>query len=324
MTPGERDIPAQLASGPAIGILIPTFNRIATLKRCLEHLEAQTTLDFEVIVIDDGSSDDTQAELERYRSIAPFPFLSLSQSNAGPARARNLGIARMSAPVCILIGDDTFPLPDFVERHRAFHAAHLQLEVVAIGLTRWQEKDQKVTPLMRWLGSEGEQFNFRELLEGAQASWRHFYTSNLSAKTAYLRENPFNETFKAAGAEDIELGYRLATEKGLQVTFLRDAITEHLHPTSFAQSCRRSIVVGEAGYRLQQLWPVFAIHSPSGLKGVLLKALVETPSLLAAFALVARIVTSVHCPNPLLTRALHYHFLLGYNRAARSSVRQSW
>ncbi len=301
---------------PTAGIVIPTYNRWPVLRTCLEHLERQTTKDFQVVVLDDGSTDETAAGLERYGRTAPFQLLCLRQTNAGQAAARNRAIAQLRSPVTILIGDDTFPQPAFAEAHLRFHREHPQAEAVTVGYTGWAAEGQTVTPLMRWIGEAGPQFHYGELQRGKPAGWEHFYTSNLSAKTAYLQAHPFVESFPGYGFEDVELGYRLAARAGLQMHFLPQAVAEHLHPTTFAQVCARARQAGRAEYHFAQLWPERAQRRPSGVKGALLRLAAEPHAVLPALTAVARLWTAVQCPNPLLPRVLQLHGMVGYDGAA--------
>ena len=80
-----------MAPHPAISVIMPTYNRRATLERALEHLEAQTVGPdaLQVVVCDDGSTDDTLERLAVRES--PFELAVLTQPNAGPAAARNRG-----------------------------------------------------------------------------------------------------------------------------------------------------------------------------------------------------------------------------------------
>jgi glycosyltransferase involved in cell wall biosynthesis len=306
-----------------IGVIIPTYNRAADLIECLRHLAAQTWQDFEVLIVDDGSTDDTASRVEQYQATAPFPLRYLYQANNGPAKARNVALANMSSPVSILIGDDIFPTPDFVRLHLEFHRSQPQLEAVAVGLTRWSERGQVVTPFMRWLDRDGLQFAYGDLLNGITPSWKHFYTSNLSFKTAYVRRNPFHEGFPKASMEDIELGYRLAAEHNLAMFFLPNAIADHLHPTSFKRACRRAIDVGAAGHLFDELWPSQR-HPPSGsflhrnLSFLVLEPRVILPSLTTAVELLNRL----WFPNPIMKKVLDLHHRLGRRQEAVKKERK--
>jgi cellulose synthase/poly-beta-1,6-N-acetylglucosamine synthase-like glycosyltransferase len=307
--------------GHSIGVIIPTYNRAKDLMNCLRHLEAQTWKDFEVFIVDDGSTDDTQELVESYQRTASFQLRYLRQSNSGPAAARNQAIAKMDSPVSILIGDDIFPVPDFVRIHLDFHRAHPQLEAVAVGFTRWSERGQTVTSFMRWLDRDGIQFAYGDLLNGVPPSWKHFYTSNLSFKTAYLQQNRFYEGFRKAAVEDIELGYRLAQKHGLSMFFLPEAIADHLHPTTFDRACKRAIDVGASSYLFDELWPERRPAPTRNLfKRFLIPVLVESRVILPALTKTTQMINRLWCPNPLLTSVLALHQKLGYKQeAARAS-----
>ena len=303
-----------------ISFIIPTFNRSAVLMECLKKLEDQTFADFEVIVVDDGSTDSTQAEMERYMLQDPLRIRYYRQQNSGPARARNLGVAQALAPICILIGDDIMVSPDFTAVHLRFHAENPDVRFVGLGLTRWSESGQKVTPLMRWLDESGVQFAYNDLLQGHKPNWKHFYTSNLSLKTELLRQNPFDERFNKAMMEDIELGYRLEAQHKLEVGFLPEAYAEHIHPTDFRKTCRRAYGVGHASLLFERLWPESVQASSHNLFYRTTREVLCRNSwlFLRPITWFADVITSVWCPNPLLKPILAYHSALG-RRSADSS-----
>jgi glycosyltransferase involved in cell wall biosynthesis len=317
----ESDAPsaAKPSTPPAIGVIIPTYNRCGTLLTCLRHLETQSCKNFEVVVVDDGSTDSTRAALASYAQTSPFPLRCLHQPNGGPARARNLAIVNLRATVCVMIGDDIFPTPEFIATHLAFHEQHPAREAAAVGYTRWCETGQVVTPFMRWLDN-GIQFAYGDLFGGVTPSWKHFWTSNLSLKTDYLRANPFHEGFSRYGMEDMELGYRLSVQHGLRMFFLPDAVAGHLHPTTFRRNCRRALDAGAAAYRFGELWPEHRYSVPkSWPKRLLLPLLLEPWVVLPVLRSVADVMTRFWCPNPLIKPVLLLHEWLGYRQAATQS-----
>lgn len=298
-----------------IGLVIPTYNRIDTLLICLEHLEAQTWKDFEVVVVDDGSTDATPHEMEKYKRHATFPFQYLRQSNSGPATARNRAIRELDTTACLLLGDDIFASPDLIRIHWEHHRDHPALDAAAVGLTRWSQHGQIVTPFMQWLDRDGAQFAYGDLIDGVTPSWKHFYTSNLSLKTEQLRLNPFDERFRKAAMEDIELGYRLAAEHKLTMSFLPTAVAEHLHPTSFRQACRRMLGLGSSAHLLGEIWPELRMASASPLK-LKLRAALQQEWILARLTDAADFWTDHQVPNPLMKKVLSLHSTLGYRQAA--------
>jgi len=93
---------------PLVSVIVPTFNRAYCLARTLDSALAQTYAEIEVLVVDDGSTDDTRAMVEsRYRSDSRIRYFH--QANGGVAKARNTGIAAANgAFVALLDSDDVW------------------------------------------------------------------------------------------------------------------------------------------------------------------------------------------------------------------------
>jgi len=87
-------------------IIIPTYNRAVLLDRCLQSLVNQTYKDFEVIVCDDGSTDNTREITEKYADNLHIQYI-WAENWGGPARPRNKGIAKAQGDwICFLDSDD--------------------------------------------------------------------------------------------------------------------------------------------------------------------------------------------------------------------------
>ena len=86
---------------PTVSVVIPTFNRAATLGRAIDSVLAQSRPADEIIVVDDGSSDKTTELLERYTDL-----VVLQQANAGVSAARNLGIRHATSDWIALLDSD--------------------------------------------------------------------------------------------------------------------------------------------------------------------------------------------------------------------------
>jgi glycosyltransferase involved in cell wall biosynthesis len=294
-----------------LGIVIPTHNRSGALLECLAHLEAQTFHDFEVVVVDDGSSDTTARTMEEYQRKTPLNVRYVQQSNHGPATARNLGISLLQAPICLLLGDDMFASPTLVQRHLQMHQENPDVKVAAIGLVRWSTSGQEVTPFMRWLDEANVQFSYPQLLAGAKPNWGHFYSSNLSVKTELLRRFTFNEDFRHAAMEDMELAYRIEKRFGLDLKFLPDAVANHFHPTTFRQACNRMVRVGSAYGLYYELWPEQRPPQQRGRRQAIVKTIAGNPHLLGVTAATVNLITKAICPNPFMLFILHCYFEVG-------------
>lgn len=204
-----------------LSVVIPTYNRRERLALVLAALERQTTPagQFEVVVVDDGSTDDTSDWLKQ-RSTA-YVLRSLRLSNGGPARARNAGVEAAEGEIVLFIDDDVVPGPELVAEHLRLHDAEADLVVIGpLGsLPRYAQ------PWVAWEQAKVEE-QYRSMERGEwAASFRQFWTGNASvAREHVVAAGGFDVTLLRG--EDVELGARLQ-ERGLQFRFNPRARTLH-------------------------------------------------------------------------------------------------
>ncbi|MGZ8795869.1 MAG: glycosyltransferase family 2 protein, partial [Thermoanaerobaculia bacterium] len=223
-------------------VVIPTYNRLDMLLRVLDALQKQIDApELETIVINDGSTDSTDATLRERRDIT-----YREQANAGPGRARNHGVSLAKGRYVIFIGDDTVPEPRFLAEHaRAHRDAGDDRLVACLGYTGWPAR-ARVTAFMDYINDYGLQFGYRLIEDGAIVPFNFFYTSNISIDRELLAANPFDTTFPSAAWEDIELAYRL-DRLGLKIRYNARAVTRHHHPMTVDSFARRQYSVGKSG-----------------------------------------------------------------------------
>lgn len=304
-----------------LSIVIPTHNRSAALMECLKHLENQTFHDFEVVIADDGSTDDTAAQIEAYQNRTPLSVRYFRQQNSGPAKARNRAIAMVESPLCLMLGDDIFASSILIEKHVQLHQEEPDLRVASLGFTRWSTSGQRVTPFMRWLDEGNVQFAYPRLLAGEKPTWWHFYTSNLSAKTELLRRFCFNEQFPYAAMEDVELAYRITRCFGLEIKFLPEALADHLHPTTFRQACARMVRTGYSAGLFYDLWPEQRPPKARGRRQAILEAIARKPRLLKLLTIAVDPVANDVFPKTFIPYILFSYFELGLRQQLTSEKR---
>ena len=114
-----------------ISVIIPTYNRAQQLRICLDALSSQTQpdADFEVVVVDDGSTDTTSTLLETLKT--PYTLRFLKQEHSGQQNARNRGAQAARGRYCLFLDDDIVADPNLVTEHLRVQRQHNG--VVAIG-----------------------------------------------------------------------------------------------------------------------------------------------------------------------------------------------
>jgi glycosyltransferase involved in cell wall biosynthesis len=109
--------PASNAKADIFSIVIPAYNSAKLLSRCLEALEKQSApnVEFEVIVADDGSTDETLEMLSQFKAQTELNLQWTSIPNYGPGNARNAGVAKSAGSWIGFIDADVIPDPDWVK-----------------------------------------------------------------------------------------------------------------------------------------------------------------------------------------------------------------
>jgi glycosyltransferase involved in cell wall biosynthesis len=216
---------------PAISIIMPCYNSAHELARTLGAYDNQVGVeDFELIAIDDGSTDDTHAVLTSYQPRRFTLRVEHTQANQGPAAARNLGVAKAAAPLILIVGADILPAEKLVWGHMVAHKINQQPEYAILGRVEWPF-DLPVNTLMTHIDGVGaQQFSYYYLRDGQEYDFRHFYTSNISIKAGFLKSTDhwFDVEFPFAAFEDAELAYRLS-KKGLKIRYCAGITGYHYH-----------------------------------------------------------------------------------------------
>lgn len=97
-------------------IFIPTYNRAHLLPRALESIAAQTCRDFEVVIVDDGSTDATAALVRDWQARAGFPIVYHRQENQGKHGAHNAALPLLRGELTVILDSDDLLVPDALER----------------------------------------------------------------------------------------------------------------------------------------------------------------------------------------------------------------
>jgi GT2 family glycosyltransferase len=195
-----------------VSIVIATKDRAAFLEHALESLALQTGApDFEVIVVDNGSTDHTASVVqERRNGRFAFSLLLLFVQEPNRGKARNVGIAAASGEVVLFVDDDVWLPEGFVAAHAEAHTgARMCVSGPIMNVPSYEERPK---PIAR---------NY---------SGAFLCTCNASvSREALLDVGGFDERFHLYGWEDTDLGLRLR-RSGLRRAFVWDAYLYHIKP----------------------------------------------------------------------------------------------
>jgi len=212
-----------LSSSPSISVIVPAYNAAETLGECLAALLEQSTPrgEYEVIVVDDGSTDSTPEIVKRYE------VRLLSQPNQGPGAARNLGVSQARGEIILFTDADCVPARDWIEEMVRPLA---EPDVVAVkGAYRTRQK----ALLARFIQAEfAERY---ALLE--RERYVDFVDSHSAAyrKAEFLAAGSFDPDFLLS--EDVDLSYKLSRQ-GHKMVFNPQAIVYHRHPETLGAYLR--------------------------------------------------------------------------------------
>lgn len=224
---------------PKISVVLATYRRASTLRRTLEHLARQDLPpeQFEVIVIDDGSPDETAEVVAEMKPGLPFSLSYLRHENRGPGYTQNRGVERARAPVLLLLADDIFLHPGSVRAHLERHQANPAPGVAVLGQVVQSPDLTETVFLRKW-----DPFRFGDIAGWKELPPYRFWAMNISVKRDFMREHGMYLEHRGRGGpscmEDLELGIRLHGH-GLRLLYAEEAIGEHHHVVTLDQAVTR-------------------------------------------------------------------------------------
>ena len=204
-------------------IVIPTYNRLPILQKALRSLEIQTfdsnlVANYEIIVVDDGSTDGTIEWLNN--TMAELPHLKIyEQSHKGASAARNLGVEQAIGDTIIFIDSDIVVTPSFLQ----CHATALMQEQKLLG-------NDKIFTYGAVINTANFEEPTSEPYKVLDFSNAYFATTNVAIAKHWLVDvGLFDLGFDLYGWEDLELGVRLKN-CGIKMVKCPEAMGYHWHP----------------------------------------------------------------------------------------------
>lgn len=224
-------------------VIIPSYNAEKTIKKCVESVLAQNLgQGFEIIIVDDGSSDNTKnivKEFIKKNKNKKIEIKLLEQKNSGPAFARNSGAKVAKGEVIVFTDSDCDAEKNWLKE---MLSPFSNAKVVGV---QGAYKTKQKSLIARFIQAEIEE-RYERMKKAECLDWIGSYSAAYR-KEIYFKEGGFDSNFKIASGEDPDFSYRLS-EKGYSLVFNPNAIVYHTHPESLEKYLRKKF--GHAFWRV--------------------------------------------------------------------------
>ncbi|PYS55012.1 MAG: glycosyl transferase, partial [Acidobacteria bacterium] len=236
----EIPFPAGFLKWPRISVVVCTYNGNRTIRECLEGLSKVEYPNFEVIVVDDGSTEPVAAIAWEYG------FRVIRTENRGLSSARNTGIEAASGEIVAYIDDDAYPDPHWLT----------YLAVTFLKTSHAGVGGPNIAP-----PGDGD---IAECIANAPGGPAHVLLSDVEAehipgcnmafrKAALTAIGGFDPRFRIAG-DDVDICWRLQ-EKGWTLGFNAAAMVWHHRRNSVRMFWKQQLNYGKAEAMLERKWP---------------------------------------------------------------------
>ena len=231
-------------SGLDLSVVIPTFNRAESLHRLLQSLnsgECPDSVFFEVLVIDNGSHDETQNMLRAYRARSPrFALEVFEEPDRGKAKALNRGLARAKGRIVLIVDDDVVVHPECLLKHLECYRT-----------TDFDALQGRILPGVDAEGKPADpkrlrQYNIPVVDYGDEVrEIRGLTGTNMSLKREVLERVGFFDARLGPGAagfsEDTEYSMRIR-KAGFKIGYTPHAVVYHeLNPARYGRGYNRAV-----------------------------------------------------------------------------------
>ena len=197
-----------------ISVIVPSYNGRKKLPKLLSAMEAQTIKGFELLIVVDGSTDDTVKYLSNYDSTK-FGFKFITQENKGRSAVRNRGVKEAKGNLLIFFDDDMSPFKDAIAKHLQFHQTYKN---AICGGNQIENPEDAISDFDRYRCHIRNKWNkpFKENTKLNKDNL-HLTAANFSiSKSLFQKLDGFDETL--TDAEDICLAYN-AFNQNIDVYF---------------------------------------------------------------------------------------------------------
>ncbi|MCC3428674.1 MULTISPECIES: glycosyltransferase [unclassified Microcoleus] len=197
---------------PRVSVIIPAYNCEHYITRAVESAVNQTYQNWEIIVVDDGSTDNTRQTLEPYRDVIQYVY----QENQGAAKARNRACEMAKGEFLAFLDADDFFLPEKLAKQIACFEADPTLGMVQNGWLMVDETGKDIYPVMPWEDTPNLDLESFVLHKSVRPS------AMMVRREWWERLGGFDHRFPPT--EDLDFALRLGL-KGCKCAWLKEILT---------------------------------------------------------------------------------------------------
>ncbi len=228
-------------------VIIPVYNRPEEVEELLESLSRQTEKDFEVVIVEDGSSVKCDSIVERYKNLLDISYFYIS--NSGPAQARNFG-ATKSRGECLLILDSDCILPE-----QYISSVRKELEETKADAFGGPDKAlDSFTPIQKAINYSMTSFFTTGGIRGGKKKIDKFYPRSFNMGIRKEVFDALNGFSKMRFGEDIDFSIRIYNA-GYKVSLFPSAYVYHKRRTDFRKFYKQVYNSGIARINLYKKYP---------------------------------------------------------------------
>ncbi len=209
-----------------VSVIIPTFNRAHLIRETIDSVLKQTYQNFEIIIVDDGSTDNTAEVVKSYSDPRISYFY---QPNSGlPAKARNVGLTRASGEFIAFLDSDDIWFPRKIERQLTEFAKNPELLGIGTNVLLFPGPRKIPSRL-----PHDSRLDFKTLLKGS-----FLYNSSFLIRRSVIEAIGFlDEDCRLRAAEDFDYWLRILHYRDQSILLLREVLTKYrVHPSSIGDS----------------------------------------------------------------------------------------
>ncbi len=236
-----------------VSVIIPLFNKEKYITRALNSVFAQTCQDFEIVVVDDGSTDGGPELVQKYRD----PRLRMiRQPNEGAGSARNRGIQETTAPYLAFFDADDEWLPDFLSRYLEALRSNPDCDYV---VGPWFEGDPRIDRSEIWRKSGIEEGAWRLPANVSSAELHKFLILHHWTCTFMCKRH----VVEKYGGFYVKTKYTHGEDRYLQLQLmLNHRLYRIIEPLAWYHTETLGFLISSLGTRPRKLWSILADPDP--------------------------------------------------------------